>query len=131
MKRKRVIYLILPIFLTAFLLSTFSHVAQAQTPEPTPPVEPTQDSTEEDSLLEGVLPTRTPAPTATPDMIQRAVSEIAGRAGLDEVSILGLTPENWVDLLTSVFMVVVAYMVGTWLIRGLLPRLARRTPYQI
>ena len=128
MKRKRFIYLILPIFLVAFLLPTFSHVAQAQTPEPTPPVEPTQDSSEEGGVIEGVIPTRTPVPTATPDRLQRAVSEMAGRAGLGEVSILGLPPDNWLDLLTSVLMVFVGYIVGTWLIRRLLPRLARRTP---
>lgn len=128
MKRKRFIYLILPIFLIAFLLSTFSHVAQAQTPEPTPPVEPMEDTPEEEGASEGVIPTRTPVPTATPDRLQRAVSEMAGQAGLDEISILGLPPDNWLDLLTSVLIVLVGYIVGTWLIRRLLPRLARRTP---
>ena len=73
------------------------------------------------------MPTRTPIPTATPDRLQRAVSEVTGRVGLDQVSILGLAPENWLDLLTSVLIVLVGYFLGTWLIRSLLPRLARRT----
>ena len=114
------------VFLTLLLLPAFSRVAHGQTPEPTPPPIETPQS-EPPASEEGVVPTRTPVPTATPGVVQEAVAEATRRAGLDEVSVLGLSAEDWIDLAISLLIVLAGYIAGTWVIRRLLPRLARRT----
>jgi MscS family membrane protein len=78
-------------------------------------------------LLEGVVETRTPVPTATPGWIARRVAQLATEAGLARTQFLGLSAIDWINLGISLLYVVVGYLLGTWLIRGILPRLARRT----
>jgi MscS family membrane protein len=67
-------------------------------------------------------------PTATPGVIQQEVAELVGRAGLARTTVLGLTVTEWILLGGSILLVLVGYLIGTWLIRRALPRLVRRTP---
>jgi MscS family membrane protein len=78
-------------------------------------------------LLEGVVETRTPMPTATPGRIEREVNQLAARAGLTWTEFLGLSAADWINLGISLMFILVGYLIGTWLIRSILPRLARRT----
>lgn len=134
MERKGFVYLILPVLLM-LLLPACTGSFDGQTPEPPPEpasaVEtPRRDLTElvEKGLVEVPLPTRTPLPAATPDIIQEAVASAAERVGLDGVSFLGLSATDWIDLGVSLLIVLVGYLIGTWVIRRLLPRIVRRTP---
>ncbi len=82
------------------------------------------------SLLEGIVEARTPAPTATPGPIVSGVEELAAEVGLDLAVFLGLRPADWINLGISLLFVLAGYLLGTWLIRRALPRLARRTTTQ-
>jgi small-conductance mechanosensitive channel len=77
--------------------------------------------------VEDVVPARTPAPTATPDALAEAISNIVQETGLSGRTLLSLRYADWINLAVSLLYVVVAYLIGTWLIRWLLPRLVQRT----
>jgi len=74
-----------------------------------------------------MVPTRTPMPTATPDALTEGILQIVQETGLSEKTLFWLGYADWINLAISLFYVLVGYLVGTWLIRWLLPRLVRRT----
>jgi len=100
---------------------------QAGTPEPAPPAD-AQAVPTPTSLLEELIMTRTPEPTATPDRIERELEELVETVGLARTTFLGLSVVNWINLAISLLFVVVGFLIGTWLIRSVLPRTAKRTP---
>jgi small-conductance mechanosensitive channel len=76
----------------------------------------------------GVVASRTPQPTATPGPVDQVVSDVADTTGLNQVAIFGLTGEDWVNLAISIIMILlVGYVLASWLVRGALRWLARRT----
>ena len=77
--------------------------------------------------LAEVVPERTPLPTATPDALAEGVQEIIQRIGLAGKRVLWLQYEDWINLGISLLVILAAYLIGTWLIHWLLPRLVRRT----
>ena len=79
------------------------------------------------STLEEAVPTRTPEPTATPDAIAEAAEAVAQDTGLADTTLLGLSIVDWFNLGGSLLLVLAAYLLGTWMIRWLLPRLVART----
>ncbi len=79
------------------------------------------------NLLEGFVETRTPVPTATPGLIVSGVEQLAAEIGLDMTEFAGLRAPDWINLGISLLFVLSGYLLGTWLIRGALPRLVRRT----
>jgi len=128
------------VVLLAVLVAAWGRVALAQSPEPPP--EPDAASTAEapdgeeggptpiptwTSVLD-VVPTRTPEPTATPGLIEREVTKLAVQAGIATSTFLGLSVVDWVSLIVSVLWVILGYLLGTWLIKAVLPRAVRRTP---
>jgi MscS family membrane protein len=82
-------------------------------------------SGEDDSA--GVIATRLPQPTATPDPITRRVTDFVQSRGLGESTFLGLSADNWIDLAISALIVFLAFIIGTVLTRTLLRWVARRT----
>jgi len=75
-----------------------------------------------------VVASRTPQPTATPGPIDEVVSNVAKTTGLDRVAIFGLTGEDWVNLAISIiFVFLVGYVLASWLVRGALRWLVKRT----
>jgi MscS family membrane protein len=137
------------------LLSAFGQTGLAQTP--TAPAEPTPGATTEavtqsstpevmaedgtptdeepaptpTKLLEGVILTRTPMPTATPDLLAEGVSKITEETGLAGETFLGLPVEDWFNLALSLVVVLLGYLIGTWLIRRVLPRVVRHTATEL
>jgi len=102
-------------------------IAQAGTPEPTSlegGQEPVPTPT---GLLDEVIMTRTPVPTATPGVIQQEVIKLVARAGLARTQVLGLAVTDWIALMGSILLVFSGYLVGTWLIQRVLRRIVRRT----
>ena len=91
-----------------------------------------QDGDNEDEAVgpaarEGIVATRTPMPTVTPGFLAEGVSRIAEETGLAGESFLGVAVEDWIVLAISLLLIVAGYLVGTWLIRRLLPRVVKRT----
>jgi small-conductance mechanosensitive channel len=77
--------------------------------------------------LADIAPTRTPVPTATPDALAESISEIVQQAGLSGKTLLWLRYADWINLGISLLYVLAGYLIGTWLIRWLFPRLVRRS----
>ena len=82
------------------------------------------------TALDEVVVTRTPEPTATPDRIQQVVETLAVRAGLSWTYVLGLSVADWINLGISVLIGLAGYLLGTLLIKVILPRVARRMQSQ-
>ena len=115
-KGKIALYLVLILVSLLPLLLAYDQVALAETPEP-----------EATDLLEEVIVTRTPAPTATAGPVAREVDQLAVRTGLAGTSFLGLATGDWINLGISFLLVLIGYLTGTWLIRRILPRAVRGT----
>jgi MscS family membrane protein len=75
-----------------------------------------------------IVTTPTPEPTATPGIIEDAVSDIATATGLDRQIILGLNGEDWVNILISLGIALVGIFVVTQLVYILLLWIAKRAP---
>jgi MscS family membrane protein len=92
----------------------------------TEPVDESSDPTPTD-VLEGVILTRTPMPTATPGVVEQEVERLTESVGLGQASFLGLEASDWINLVVSLLAVITGYLIGTALIRYVLPRIVRRT----
>jgi len=77
--------------------------------------------------LAELAPERTPVPTATPGAVAEGIAEIVQEVGLSGKTLLRLKYADWINLGISLLWVLLAYLVGTWLLRWLFPRLVRRT----
>lgn len=71
---------------------------------------------------------RTPVPTTAPGAVEVAVDQFTENVGIEDLVILGLSSADWINLIISVFMALVLYRVGMWVVRSLLRRLVKRTP---
>jgi len=81
-------------------------------------VEPTEEQ---------VLATPTLAPTATPGPIDFVIEDLTRNIGIDDLSILGLSGEDLVNLLVSLLILLIGSLLGVLFANGLL-WLAKRTP---
>jgi MscS family membrane protein len=132
---------LVPFFIALLLLSSCGNLQTTPThPDPTAtqPLETAAVPGEEnDSGLSdlkdlvppvaNLVPTRTPVLTATPGPVIESVEGLLQETGLSGRTLLGLEYADWINLNISLFYVIVAYLIGTWLIRWLLPHLVRRT----
>jgi small-conductance mechanosensitive channel len=80
---------------------------------------------------EGAILTRTPEPTATPGVIVESVTAVTERTGLAGEEFLGVPVEDWLSLVVTLLIVLAGYLLGTWLIRRVLPRYVRRTQTEL
>ena len=79
-----------------------------------------------DAIPPEAMFTATPVPTATPSPIEEAVSQVAETTGIDQVYFLGLTGEDWVNLVISVLFVILIYVLSRLLVRYGMRLVARR-----
>ena len=77
--------------------------------------------------LAEIAPTRTPVPTATPDALTEEIIQIVQETGLSQKTLFWLGFADWINLGISLLYVLAGFLIGTWLIRWLLPRLVSRT----
>jgi len=77
--------------------------------------------------LAAFAPTRTPVPTATPDALTEEIIQMVQGTGLSQKTLFWLGFADWINLGISLLYVLAGYLIGTWLIRWLLPRLVSRT----
>jgi len=92
--------------------STAPSTAGSATPAPEGGQEPTPEPAPTD-VLEGVVMTRTPEPTATPGRVEQQVEELVQTVGLARTTFLGLSVVDWINLAISLIYVLVGYMLGT------------------
>ncbi|MEA3326205.1 MAG: mechanosensitive ion channel family protein [Chloroflexota bacterium] len=78
-------------------------------------------------LLGEFVTERTPQPTSTPGQLMQSIETFAARKGVLFTKFLGIRLVDWINLGISALIVLVGYLLGTWLIKGLLPRLVKRT----
>ena len=103
-------------------------VIPSTTPELTGDQEETTGEEAGENIVE-VVASRTPQPTATPGPVDQIVSDVADTTGLNQVALFGLTGEDWINLAISIIMILlVGYVLASWLVRGVLRWLVRRTP---
>jgi MscS family membrane protein len=131
MEKRQLLLLAVCVVALLALFTAPGGLASADTPAP---ADETAEAPEADQpaptatgILGEVIATRTPEPTVTPGMLQLELSKAAARAGLARTTILGLTVTDWLLLLGSLLIVAAGYVIGTWLTRRVLPRLAERT----
>jgi hypothetical protein len=129
MKERWLLVLILSVSALLVLTPAGQGVVSADTPEPPSPTDGTPAPAPTDPL-EGVIIARTPEPTATPGRIEQQVEELAETVGLARATFLGLSVVNWINLTISLLYVLIGYLIGTGLIRYLLPLVVRRTQTQ-
>jgi MscS family membrane protein len=137
MNRKLVLYLVLIVAAVLLLLTVWGEAAPALTkPAAAPTVEP-EDATappegeaaEEpgEEATQEIVATRTPAPTLTPGVITQKVQELTYQIGIARKTILGISVTDWINLAISLAVVLLTYLLGTWLIKVVLPPVADRT----
>lgn len=97
MKTKLLLVLILSVAALLVLFSTVGCVASANPPEPASPTDESS-APAPTGLLEEVIVTRTPEPTATPGRIEQQVEELAETVGLARTTFLGLSVVHWSNL---------------------------------
>ncbi len=131
MKSTRVGSLLLAGIILLGVLSAGWEAASAQTPTPIAAPEAAEAADPVPTptgILDAVIgATRTPVPTAPPDIIAEGVELVTEATGLAGESFLGLEVDDWLNLAISIVIVIVGYLVVTWLILSILRRLVRRT----
>jgi small-conductance mechanosensitive channel len=63
-------------------------------------------------------------------VLTEQAEKLATAAGLGTTSFLGLAAADWIDLGFSLLTIMAGYLLGTWLIRGILPPIVGRTSTQ-
>ena len=146
-KPKRIIlFLAITIFLALILLNSCGSdrpdQESDQTPSPTPSLSLTQrlgaltataaaknDEAEATPtpLLDELINERTPQPTATLGPIMQAIEQYAARQGVLSTKFLGLRLVDWINLGISALIALGGYLLGTWLIKKILPAMVKRT----
>ena len=72
--------------------------------------------------LEEIIAIRAPQPTATPDRISQKVTESVESTRLEGTAFLGLPVDDWINLVISFVIIVIAYVIGALLTKGWVSR---------
>ena len=78
-------------------------------------------------LFGELISDRTPIPTATISAVMQSIETFAARRGFLSTRFLGVRVVDWINILISTLIVLVGYLLGTWLIKRVLPSLVKRT----
>ena len=92
---------------------------------------PTEASNSDAELLDQVVVIPTPAPTATPGVINETIAEIAVTTGLNRQVLLGLTGEDWLNLLISLLIVLLGIFIVVRIIFFVIERVIKSTPNKV
>jgi small-conductance mechanosensitive channel len=135
-------------FLTIILLTlVLGACVKTTTPTPTPTltITPTQDESEisgaeitdekegstsepeVESTEEQLLVTPTLAPTATPGVVDEFISNIAEQTGADRTYLLGLSLEDWANLVISVLIILLGIFIVNKFLQYILHKAASRS----
>ncbi len=78
------------------------------------------------ATLASIAPTRTPLPVPTPDVVVQAVAQAMEDVGLQGRQFLWLEYSDWINLLASLLLVLIAYVAGILLVNRYTQALARK-----
>ena len=131
------------LFLFAILLASVliscgtSEPASAPLPSATPSARITDtpgppSATPEPQTDEGVgdilvLPSATPAPTATPDLVTELIRQVSQDLGVQDVTVLRISAEDWIDLAISLLLVFIFGSLLSRLVYYVLAKVFART----
>jgi small-conductance mechanosensitive channel len=93
------------------------------------PIENTPEPTST-PLLGDLINERTPQPTATPGVLVQSIETFAAQRGFISTRFLGIRVVDWINFIISILIALAGYLLGTWFIKRILPRLVRRTDSQ-
>ena len=144
MNKKGTFLIPISLIMLLFILSSCSSIVISEevgvplpanpSPQPSQTAQPGQDTqaapTEPSDFIEAVA-SRTPLPTATPSVIDRAVRQFTARQGLNKFRFFGLTAENWINISISIVLISLAYLLGGWLLKRVLDWIARRSETKV
>ena len=147
MKQKKFILLLL--LVASLLLILLNACSTGQEPELTPSPTPTMTRTQRQGalaataipeqgspeatptpLLGEFISDRTPIPTATLGALMQTIESYAAQRGFLSTRFLGIRVVDWINLVISLLIALAGYLLGTWLIKRVLPRLVKRTDSQ-
>jgi MscS family membrane protein len=130
MNNKRIMLFVLLLVTALFLLSACATATPEGTEEPTTTSATVGGTTVDtgDEEERQLLITPTPRPTATPGVVTELVADITFQLGINKAIFLGLTADDWVNLVISILIVLVGGLLGGRLIAYLLRRAAKSTP---
>lgn len=74
-----------------------------------------------------IVASRTPVPTGTPDRIERQIEEIIDQTGWADRKFLGLSPNDWINVLASIVVFIIGYIVVAVLLFRILAWVVKRT----
>ena len=75
-----------------------------------------------------IIATSTPRPTSEPGVVDEAVSSVASATNLDQITFLGLTGEDWINIIVSIVAILIGYLLTTLIFMRILHWLVRKTP---
>jgi MscS family membrane protein len=81
-----------------------------------------------EALETPIILTSTPRPTKEPGVVDEAVSHVADATNLDQVTFLGLSGEDWINLAVSIITIVIGYLLVNLIFMRILRWLVRKTP---
>jgi small-conductance mechanosensitive channel len=120
-----------------FLVPACASDTPPPTPTVTPPAAPISAGTAEPTLSSAesgaaagfstAVAARTPIPTPTPSAIERRTSEVADRFGLGQRTFLGLTGNQWAELVGATLIIAGGYFFARLLVNQILKRIVKRT----
>ena len=122
MKRRSILIILLVLLPASLIL-----LSACGNPAP-PEVEATVESGDE--VLEAVA-SRTPEPTSTPGPVDIAVENFTENMGIENISFLGLSSADWINLVISIGLAFFLYKMGMWFIRSFLRRVVASTPTEL
>jgi len=102
-------------------------VEEVVSPSPSVTIEPTSGILEETPDEDKIVRTPTPAPTATPEFITLLVEQVVDTVGLDQVRILSLSVDDWINLLISLLIIFISLLVIFRILYFILRRIASAT----
>ena len=131
MKKSAVLTTILLLaFLTACSVSNDPSSSQGATTAVTELQQTEDTSTSEtaEALETPIIVTSTPRPTREPGVVDEAVSTVASATNLDQVTFLGLTGEDWINVIISIITILIGYLLTTFIFMRILRWLVSKTP---
>jgi MscS family membrane protein len=81
-----------------------------------------------EALETPIIVTSTPRPTKEPGVVDEAVSNVADATNLDQVTFLGLSGEDWINLVVSIITIAIGYLLVNLIFMRILRWLVRKTP---
>ena len=134
----RLILIVAAVVLLATVLPACSTTEPTSVPVPTisptatstftpePPTSTPEPGTDENTA--GImLPSATPAPTATPDLVTELIQQVSQTLGVQDVQVLRVSAEDWLDLGISFLLVFIFGFLLARLVYYILAKMLSRT----